>query len=110
MVKKLHKVLGLFLFLLLMGCSDSSLEEPIIYEGIIQGKYFQKGTVSTGVGLSTGGKPVVTTNSTLDEYIIFVDDEDYSVSKDIWLSLEEGAKIQYELGFWGIENIVIMGD
>lgn len=91
------------------GCSiEQTNQEPVIYEGIVQEKYFQKGTVSTGVGVTTSGRQVVTTESTSDEYIIFVNDKDYTVSKDVWLNLEKGTKIRYQLGLFGIKNIVII--
>lgn len=93
----------------LMGCSiEPSNDVPTIYEGVVQEKYFQKGTVSTGVGVSTNGQPVVTTHSTSDQYIIFLNGEDYNVPKDVWFSLEKGVKVRYELNFWGIKNIVIV--
>ena len=86
-------------------------KEPVIYKGVVQDKYFQKGEVSTGVGMGADGKTVVTTSSTYDTYTIFVNDENYEITKEVWLKLEKGQQITYEKGFFGgLKNIKLVDE
>lgn len=92
------------LLFLMTGCE----EDTNTYEGIVQDKYFQAGTTSTGVGLSMNGQMVVTTTSTTDQYIIFVNGKDYLVKKEIWFELEKGQKISYQQPYFDIVNIQVI--
>lgn len=97
-----------FILLLVSGCAEG---EKQVYEGVIQDKHFQKGSTSTGMGLSFNGEtvvPVMTTNSTSDEYTLFVNNSSYSVSKNQWLQLEKEMTIRYTVGFTGINVIQIV--
>lgn len=89
-------------FILLTACEQDS-REPDIREGIVTEKYFIKGQSSTGVGMTMNGQMTVVQSSTSDEYILFIDDEDYSVSKDEWLSVEKGSRIRFEKSWSGID-------
>lgn len=95
--------------LLLSGCVpiEATPPQPKVYHGVVQEKYFSKGDVTTGVGFGLNGKQTIVTTATSDEYIIFVNNEDYSVSKEDWLRLEKGQTILYEKGFSTIKIIEV---
>lgn len=95
----------LLISIILAACGQT--EEPQIHTGTIQDKYFKSGGTSTGVGISSSGEAVVTTQSTSDEYIIFIDGENYNVKKEIWFDLEKGMNVKYTKGFFGIKIVEI---
>lgn len=47
-------------------------------------------------------------NSTSDMYYIYVNNKEFSVTKGAWMKLEKGQTIKYNIGWTGIENIVIV--
>jgi len=103
-MRKLFLLLGLLG--VLTGCGlELSASEPTIHTGAIQEKVFQKGVVLSDVELDEKGNQVITKHKTDDQYIIFVNDNDYSVSKDKWLELDKGQLISYQVGFFGIRSI-----
>jgi len=94
---------------ILSGSSiESSPVKPVVNEGVIQEKYFQSGSVATGVGISAKGEAVVTSSATSDKYIIFVNDKNYTIPKKTWLGLEKGQKVSYQIGFFGIKDLQVL--
>ncbi|MFD1708519.1 MULTISPECIES: hypothetical protein [Siminovitchia] len=105
----LQYVIPFFLISLVACDTDETSGEPIIYEGIVQEKHFQKGDVNVGVGVGSNGSIAVTPVVSSDKYIIFVDGKDYEVSEKVWLSVEKDDHIEYEKGvFGGIRNIKVL--
>jgi len=89
----------------LVACENETEKKHVVYDGIVEEKYFAKGQTSTGVGMSMNGQMVVTQSSTSDEYILFIDGEDYTVDKDEWISVEKGERVYYVKKWYGIDLV-----
>ena len=97
----MKKLFMLTAFILLSGCQP---KESPLYEGVIQGKYFQSGQSATG--MSIGGSAVFLDTS--DEYTIFVNNEHYELPKESWLQLNEGDTIRYKVDLGTIHDIQLL--
>lgn len=76
--------------------------------GVIQDKAFSAGTVGTTVTVGTNGQPQFGTTITSDEYYIFVNEENFSVSRSTWLRLDEGDKVRVGYSWLGTESIELL--
>lgn len=95
---------------LIVGGTFAVKNRTIHYmEGVVQEKAFDAGQTSSVTTINpSNGQLQVGTSSTSDEYIIFVNDEGFSVDRRTWLHVEKGDHVGIHYSWLGAEELTIL--
>lgn len=119
-MKRLYRLMGSVLaVVLLSGCSDIEGSEGLMY-GVVQEKVFTGGetSVHVGAGVPIGGSrgggssvmPMVMVGGTSDEYIVFINNEKYTTTKEMWLSIQNGDEIIYKNSYGRLKDFIVLSE
>jgi hypothetical protein len=88
-----------FIIIFIICCFNSGCSKPELIESIVIEKQYIPSQTSTGVGITTSGKTVITTQSSSEQYIVFVSENDEPVSIEcdakIYFKINKGSYIKY---------------